>query len=1344
MQLMSADGAGFKQISMPEDALSVAFGDHRPDLIRDEVLADMFNASVSRWPERTAIICGDTRWTFRALDAWATAIARGLVRMGFGPGHVVGIWMPRGPQALVAQIAVAKAGAAWLPFDAEAPVDRIAACLEDAGAKLLMTAPCNKCRLPTLVCPALAPDDLVDADDHTIISTRLRGLTPEHPAYLIYTSGSTGQPKGITITQRNICHYLRSANTIFDFRSDDVVFQGASVAFDLSMEEIWIPYLVGASLWVATAEILSQADRLAEIMTAAKITVLDTVPTLLSMLSGDVPSLRTIILGGEACPPSVLERWSRPGRRFFNSYGPTETTVVATVAELRAGDAVTIGRPIPNYSCYIVDDSMNLVAPGTEGELLIGGPGVAKDYLNRPDLTAQKFIANPFPFHANDPVLYRSGDAAMFDAQGRIEFRGRIDDQVKIRGFRVELGEIEAALCDLSGVTQAACFLRKDGDIDQLVAFVGLRAGETFDATAARTTLRARLPAYMVPQHFEIIETLPTLSSGKLDRKALKAIPITFAAAAEAQDEPATPTEAVLLTVAQTIFPGRAIPFEADFFTDLGGHSLLAARFISIVRDTPALVGITLKDMYGKRTLRDIGAEMDARAATVAAAPAVEKIDNAFVPVPWQRRFLCGIGQAAVLPIVLLFVTGQWLSVYVSYLYLTPDDASFLLDAAMIVAIFAGFQVFNIAIAAAVKWLVVGKTKPGRYPMWGAYYFRIWVAQRFAMLAHETWLQGTPFYSAYLRLMGAKIGRDVLVGSLVKFEMHDLVSIGDHATIGSRTTLAGTQVIGNEFIVGAIEIGAGATIGGSCVIENDTRIGAYTEFNDLTALSQGKTVGSYEIWEGSPATKTGTVDRANLRAPADASRGKRLALALVSLVALILIPPMGLIPLIPAFYVIEQLDSVVSMFVDVNYLYYIPLLAWPAAILDIVLVAAFITALRWVLLPRVKPGTYSVHSWFYLRKWSLSLAVEVVLDVLGALFATVYMRAWYRTMGMKIGKDSEISTSFPGVYDLVEIGDKCFIADLAVMGEEETKHGWTTLDRVTTGNQVFVGNAAIVPPGSHLGDGSLIGVYTRAPGGDTVKAGETWYGSPAMSLPVRQKFESKGDVWTFEPTRFMRIRRAVMEALTASFPTMLLISLGMACVEALKPYMDDLDGHVFTVLPMIIGMSVGISIIMALFAVAQKWLMMGRYKPTQLPMWSWWSLRTEAVAVGYDALCSQGLLSHLVGTPMLPWFLRLFGTKIGKGVFMNCTDITEFDCVSIGDHAALNSGALLQTHLYEDRQMKVGRITIGNGVTIGPASLVLYDTEIGDNARLSGLTTVMKGECLPPNSTWAGSPAEAR
>ena len=218
----------------------------------------------------------------------------------------------------------------------------------------------------------------------------------------------------------------------------DVVFQGASAAFDLSMEEIWIPYLVGASLFVASAEMLGEADRLPDVMTAAGVTVLDTVPTLLAMLSRDVPSLRLIILGGEACPSALALRWWRPGRAIFNTYGPTESTVVATAAEVRPGETVTIGKPIANYTCYVADEGLRLYSPGQEGELLIGGPGIARGYLKREALTADKFIANPYGGDGRDPILYRSGDAVVVDDSGNIGFRGRIDDQVKIRGFRVE------------------------------------------------------------------------------------------------------------------------------------------------------------------------------------------------------------------------------------------------------------------------------------------------------------------------------------------------------------------------------------------------------------------------------------------------------------------------------------------------------------------------------------------------------------------------------------------------------------------------------------------------------------------------------------------------------------------------------------------------------------------------------------------------------------------------------------------------------------------------------------------------------------------------------------------
>ena len=259
---------------------------------------------------------------------------------------------------------------------------------------------------------------LFRSSDMREVNARAAGATPDSVAYMIYTSGSTGVPKGIVISQRNICHYLRSSNEVYQLNDQDVMFQGASVAFDLSMEEIWIPYLVGAALFVADPAMMAEADKLPDLMEAAGVSVLDTVPTLLAMLPRDVASLRIIILGGEACPPSVAARWCRPGRTIFNGYGPTEVTVVASIARVVPKEAVTIGGPIPNYTCYVCDDALNLVEPGIEGELLVGGPGVARGYLRRDQLTAEKFITNPYDSDGRDPVLYRTGDAVALDHKG--------------------------------------------------------------------------------------------------------------------------------------------------------------------------------------------------------------------------------------------------------------------------------------------------------------------------------------------------------------------------------------------------------------------------------------------------------------------------------------------------------------------------------------------------------------------------------------------------------------------------------------------------------------------------------------------------------------------------------------------------------------------------------------------------------------------------------------------------------------------------------------------------------------------------------------------------------------
>ena len=1313
-------------------------GPKHPEFLKREVLADIFCATVARSPNAIAIISGERRLSYLEVDRQSDRIAAALIRRGAAPGKVIGLYFTRGVNLLLSQIAVTKTGATWLPFDSETPKDRMATCLADCNAIGLLVDEDVEDRVAGFEHPVWS---MSDAEFNQPLDKALpapKKHSPDHHAYLIYTSGTTGTPKGIAITHRNICHYLRASNSIFGITSKDVMFQGCSAAFDLSMEEIWVPYLAGAALWVVTPEVLADTENLPRRMQDAGVTAIDTVPTLLSMFAEDVDGLRIMIVGGEACPPSLIERFAKKGRRIFNSYGPTETTVVATIAELKKGDTVTIGKPIPNYTAYVVNDNLQPVAAGQQGELLIGGPGVADGYLGRADLTAQKFIANPFHKKSADKILYRSGDAVSIDDDGNILFHGRVDDQVKIRGFRVELGEIESAVGDDAAIEHAAVVLRKDHGLERLVAFIVPRKDVKPDIHALRETLRKRLPPYMVPAAFEVIAEVPRLTSGKVDRKSLRNIQLASAWADESQSERGiNPIEDLLIDCAKSVFPGQPIARDADFFTDLGGHSLIAAQFISKVRLSPFGQTISLQDMYNGRTVENIAKLLIDRGAL----EALEDKSAYLLPArpSMKRRFWCGVAQALTLPFILALQAAPWFAIFLSYSALSADDATLANDMWQVFVAFMFVNLFNYTFVPIAKFLILRQTKPGTYPLWGTYYYRVWLVQRLTSLVHLNWMQGTPLIRAYLRLLGAKVGKDALIADINAGAI-DLISIGSHASVGGKFIIDNTRASGDKYIIGRVTIGDDVAIGTSCVVENDVEIGNGSEIADLSSLVNGTRIPSHEAWAGSPVKKVGDIDPVSLPVAAVASPLRRhLQIALYAMM-LLLVPPIGIVPIVPAFRLIEGLDSYVSPLLgNINSNWYYPFLALPAAFLMVVLSCLLIVAIRWAVLPRLKPGRYSVFSSLYLRKWMVSLATEVMLDTISSIFATIYMRTWYRMMGTKIGPGSEISTNLAGRYDLIDIGPGNFIADDVQLADEIMHRNWMTLGTVKTGAKVFIGNEAVVPLNYVVESGALLGVKSRPPEGGEIKASETWFGSPSIQFPARQTFATT-DAATFKPSRWMMVGRALFEALNISLPTAIFITLATIGMELL--YEPINEGSWAEAIATSLGVVLVIDLVQIAIAVAVKWISIGVYRPTIKPMWSWWALRTEAVAVMYWGMAGKTILDHFRGTPFLPMTLRLFGTKVGKGVYMDAADITEFDCVTIGDFVCINAGAALQTHLYEDRMMKVGRIKVGNDVTVGAGSIVLYDTHVGDGTVIGPLTLVMKGESLPTNSSWVGSPAQ--
>jgi len=517
-------------------------------------------------------------------------------------------------------------------------------------------------------------------------------------------------------------------------------------------------------------------------------------------------------------------------------------------------------------------------------------------------------------------------------------------------------------------------------------------------------------------------------------------------------------------------------------------------------------------------------------------------------------------------------------------------------------------------------------------------------------------------------------------------------------------------------------------------------MGKGSELGDLTALMAGARVPPGERWDGSPAKPVGLAEASTVPPHPEIGTYRRAILGIAYFGAYNLVMMIGLLPIFPAFYILSHLDAFTFGAQDnIVPWAWVPVFAWPAALCLVFASMLVVIVMRWVLLPRrVQPGRHSIYSGFYFRKWIMSLATEAMLETLNSLYATVFMRNWYRLMGTKVGRGTEISANFSGRYDLITLGANNFIGDEAIFGDEEIRGGWMVLERVRTGDRCFFGNLSVVAKGAVIENDALLGVKSRLPDSLRIETGETWFGSPAISIPNRQRVKL-ADNWTYQPPRYKRLARTLFEALHTSFPTAVLISLAYISADVIEvPINAGQYGAAFGVF-FVAGIVV--SMAMLLISVAFKWLAMGIYRPVNKPMWSWWAMRTEAVSVLYGGLSSKIMLDYVRGTPFLPWLLRLYGTKIGRGTYINCADLTEFDCVRIGDFSVVNMHANPQTHLYEDRVMKVGRIDIGRGVTLGSGSLVLYDTKIGDFARLAPLTVVMKGESVPAHTMWVGAPS---
>jgi non-ribosomal peptide synthetase-like protein len=1309
--------------------LSIVIGADRPDLIREETLVTLFSASAQRYADKTALVFHDQQLTYGELDRWSDAVADYLIKNGIGRKSSVGVWWQRGFELHVAILGIIKAGAAYVPVDREIPAERVEVIMEEVGAAACFSMQQLNVKCKLLQVPSLTLNPLSKETDFNI-----PGPEPGDCAYVLYTSGSTGKPKGIPISHKQICHLVRAEQTVFNIKPDDKVYQGFSVSFDMWCEETWISYFAGATLWVADNTTSKAIDELGDTLKKENITILHAVPSLLAVMEDTIPSLRLVNAGGEACTPQVLAKWAKEGIKFYNSYGPTETTVTATIAQLNPGDNIVIGQPLPNYNLAVVDDKLNLLPFGEAGELVITGPGVSNGYVKLPQLTLEKFVQKPASLSAlpGDRV-YRTGDAAIINKDGSIDLQGRFDDQIKLRGYRIELGEIENRLNGITGVRSAAVAVRKDSTgQEQLVGYVVMEDQVCIEESLFRLELGKTLPSYMVPGTIVTLPQMPRMPSGKINRKALQ-MPESFtidpnSAAQETIDLDA-PAHDRIMAVLRKIFPNKIIEPSMDFFDDLGGHSLLAAGFVSQLRRDAGLSHVSLKDVYIHRPISTLIGEWDKEPQER------ETRASNFKKVPFLRHITCWLAQTVSLLIIYGLFAFQIFIPYLGYYYVDQETGVVLYSIITSLVLFSLIPPIFTVICVATKWLVIGKMKQGDYPLWGSYYFKWWFVKTMQRLLPAQFLNGTPLYPSYLRMLGMKIAEDAQISDF-SFGAEDLISIGSDASLSSQTSLNNAFVEDGMLKLRKIIIGDHAYIGSSAVISGGTTIEDWGELQDLSHLQPGATIAQGEVWQGSPAQLKEKKDIADLPQPLPVSNARRRKYKMIFVLFILIFPFIILLPLLPTIIAINKLDNAADDY-DFTYLVGAPGLA----LIYLVLFSAETIIITRLLQRKVKPGKFPIYSMFYVRKWFADQLLSLNLIVLHPIYATVFVSRFFRALGAKVGKDTEISTASNVTHPLLEIGSGAFVADAVTLGEADVRGQQLILDKTIIDSYSFVGNSALIPQGYHLEGNMLIGVLSTPPDARQMADNNArdWFGSPAIALPRRQESNPFPPELTIRPKRRRKVARGTIEFIRIILPESAIICFSILFIA----YGHDLvvDQPLWKIIlyfPFYYLFFMGIPAF--LLTALLKWTFIGKYRPQQKPMWTWKVWRSEAITSTYEALSIPFLLEYMQGTPWLPLFMRLLGVKTGRRVWMNTTDITEFDMVTICDDAALNADCGPQTHLFEDRVMKVGPVKIGARSSIGAGTIILYDSEIGDDTRIEALSLVMKGERLAPGTNWTGSP----
>lgn len=1285
--------------------MTVATGNPQTELARGgsapdaRTLLDVLRATAEAHPEAFAIEDPAGALDYRSLVRLVDERADDLARRGVRRGDRVGIRIPSGGRDLyVSVLAVLAAGAAYVPVDADDPEERATLVFGEARVAGVIGAG-----------GVLRTSGTPDAPESPVVDAEARAAAPtiEDDAWIIFTSGSTGVPKGVAVTHRSAAAFIDAEARMFLQRAPigpgDRVLAGLSVAFDASCEEMWLAWGHGACLVPAPRSLVRTGVDLGPWLIVHGITVVSTVPTLAALWPDDaLEQVRLVIFGGEACPPELAARIASRDRELWNTYGPTEATVVACGALMDGSSPIRIGLPLDGWDLAVVDASGVRVAPGEVGELVIGGVGLGR-YLD-PAKDAEKYA--PFP-ELGWERAYRSGDLVRYEPEGLV-FQGRGDDQVKLGGRRIELGEVDAALQALDDVAGGAAVVQRTPAGNQvLVGYVAPVAGATIDTVAANSRLREALPAALVPL-LAVVDTLPTRTSGKVDRAALP-WPLT---GPDATTGTLPPTVAWMAERWWAIL-GVPVTSEDDDFFAHGGGSLTAAQLVSAIRER--YPSTTVADVYDHPRIGALADALDASGPVASAHRDVRPTP----PATGLALTLLGLPVQVLRGLRVL----TWTALVAGVLHATtlPFLPALPWPALVLALLVFVTPVGKMAVTVVLVRLVLLGVRPGDHPRGGSVHVRVWLAERIAEAVDGPSTAGAPWISYYARALGARIGQGVDLHTLPP--VTGMLTIGKRASIEPEVDLAGHWVDGDVFRLGRVRIGADAVVRSRTTLLPGASVGAGAEVEAGSAVTGAVPDG--ERWAGSPAERVGSARHGREERPP--SRRRWLVAYGAGSVAVAGLPVVGVAAgLLVTTALVGRADSLGAAVAHALAL--VPLATVVAGLVYAGLVVGVVRLLG----TGLDEGRHPVRSRIGWQAWCTERVLDAARTLLFPLYASLVTPLWLRLLGARVGRNTEISTVLL-LPSLTQIASGAFLADDTMVATYELGGGRMTIGRSKVGRRAFLGNSGMTGAGRSVPREALVAVLSAVP--KKAKRGSSWLGSPPVRL--RRAATTFDEERTFRPPRRLRVARGSWELLRLVAP---MVSGAIALlVGGTLLALWSAVGLGWTVLltaPVLIVAGA----VAAVVSTVAKWAFVGRITAREHPLWSSFVWRNEVQDTFVETVARPWFAEQATGTPALAAWLRSLGARIGRGVWCETYWLPEADLVTIGDGATIARGTVVQTHLFHDRVMQLDSVTVDAGGTLGPHSVILPAAGIGAGATVAPASLVMRGEQVPAGTSWAGNP----